>query len=245
MSRKLLTLRYDGTAYHGWQVQKNAITVQQVLQDALEQLYTTRPDVCGCSRTDSGVHADMFCCHFDPPYDIPNEGIILGLNRYLPDDIGVYGCDDVADDFHARYSCKNKTYVYKISVSKYKNPFTLRYSYHYKKDIDLQKANEFCKNILGEHDFTAFSSADRTTEDTVRTVLSASVDKVGDTVKFKITANGFLYNMVRILAGTIIAVSEGKIAPDDAEKIINSKNRALAGATAPANGLTLLEVNYE
>lgn len=245
MLRKLLTLKYEGTAYHGWQVQNNAITVQQVLQDALQKLFEQRPDVCGCSRTDSGVHADMFCCHFDAPKNIPNEGIINGLNRYLPDDIGICDCIDVSDDFHARYSCKSKTYIYRFLVSKYKNPFLTRYSYHYKRDIDINKADEFCKAILGVHDFTAFSSADRTTEDTVRTIYDATVTRSGDIVEFKVTANGFLYNMVRIFAGTILAVSEGKIAPQDIDKIIQSKNRALAGITAPANGLTLHKVNYE
>ena len=244
MSRKLLKLRYDGTDYHGWQVQNNAITVQETLQNAMEKLYGQRPDVCGCSRTDSGVHAEMFCCHFDEPAEIPNENVILGLNRYLPNDVAVYECIDVSDDFHARYSCVKKTYIYRFMISPYRNPFNYKYAYNYKREIDIEKAKDFCEEIIGTYDFSAFSSIDRTTDDTVRTIYSASVKREGEIVEFTITGNGFLYNMVRILAGTLISVSEGRISVNEIKKIIDSKDRTLAGATAPACGLTLARVDY-
>lgn len=245
MSRKLLYLRFVGTNYHGWQVQNNALTVQEVLQNALESLYTVRPDVCGCSRTDTGVHANMYCCHFDAPSDIPNGNIIAGLNRFLPDDIAVYDCKDVPDNFHARYSVKSKTYTYRFYCAKSRNPFSFPFTYNYARKIDIEKANIFCKNICGTHDFEAFSASGRTTDDTVRTVYSACCKENGDVVEFSVTANGFLYNMVRILAGTLISVNEGKTDPNNLENIFLSHDRTLAGITVPPCGLTLEYVDYK
>lgn len=244
MNRKLLLLRYNGAAYHGWQVQNNGITVQQTVQDALEQLFGVRPNLTGCSRTDSGVHARMFCCHFDAPISIPNEGIICGLNRFLPNDISVYGCSDVADDFHARYSVKSKTYEYHIYTDKFRDPFYCDRSYYYGKKLSLDKCELFCKNIIGTHDFSAFCSSGSSVSNNVRTIYSASVREAGPITIFSVTADGFLYNMVRILVGTMLAVSEGRIDPESIPNIIASKERSNAGNTAPPDGLFLHNVEY-
>ena len=157
--RKLLTLNFIGTNYHGWQVQQNALTVQEVLQDAMQKLFCTRPDVCGCSRTDSGVHAKEYCCHFDAPINISNKGIVLGLNRYLPNDISVESCVDVPDDFHARYSVKSKTYEYNINTSDIRNAFSGPFVYQYGREVDIELAAAFCKEIVGKRDFSAFCAA--------------------------------------------------------------------------------------
>ncbi len=243
--RKLLTIKFIGTNYHGWQVQKNALTVQEVLQNAMEQLFGTRPDVCGCSRTDSGVHAKMFCCHFDSPINIGNKGIILGLNRYLPNDISVADCVDVADDFHARYSVKCKTYEYKIDTSDIRCAFSSPFVYQYGREVDLNLAASFCEKIVGKHDFAAFCAAGSSVTDTVRTVFDAHIEVNGSIVTFVVSADGFLYNMVRILVGTMLSVCEGKISVEQIQNIITSKDRSLAGPTAMASGLALREVNYD
>ena len=244
MKRILLTLSYDGTAYHGWQVQPNGITVQEVLQSSLETLLKTRPAVSGCSRTDAGVHAKEFCCHLDCPENLPKEVFLKGLNALLPPDIAVTDYKEVDPDFHARYNAKGKTYVYKILNTNKKDPFLSRYTWTVEKPLNIELMNEFCKNIIGTHDFYAFSSSGRTVTDTVRTVSECVVDRDGDIVTLKITADGFLYNMVRIIVGTAVNVSFGRINPCITEEIFVSKDRGKAGITAPPQGLSLEKVYY-
>ena len=189
MKRILLTLSYDGTAYHGWQVQPNGITVQEVLQNSLETLLKTRPSVSGCSRTDAGVHAKEFCCHLDCEEVIPKEAFLKGLNSLLPPDIAVTDYKEVVSDFHARYNAKGKTYVYRILNSNKKDPFLSRYAWAIEKPLNLELMNEFCSNIIGTHDFYAFSSSGRTVTNTVRTVSECEAEKNGDIVTIKITAD--------------------------------------------------------
>ena len=244
MKRILLTISYDGTAYHGWQIQPNGITVQEVLQNEVSCLLGKKTDVTGCSRTDAGVHAREFCCHLDCDDSIPFDAFLRGLSSRLPQDISVTACREVDKDFHARYNAKGKTYVYNILNSKIKDPFLSRYSWRIERPLDINKMNLFCERIVGKHDFFAFSSSGRTVEDTIRTVKECFVEKNGDTVTVKVTADGFLYNMVRIIVGTAVWVSDGKINPYDTQKIIDSKRRDLAGITAPANGLFLNKVIY-
>ncbi len=244
MKRILLTISYDGTAYHGWQVQPNGITVQQVLQEGLEKILGKKTDVTSCSRTDAGVHAKEFCCHLDCDDNIPDSAFLRGLNSYLPKDISVKACRQVEPDFHARYSAKGKTYVYKIHNSNVKDCFLSRYTWRIERPLDCDKMNEFCKRLVGTHDFYAFSSSGRTVTDTVRTVSECYVERTGDIVSLHITANGFLYNMVRIIVGTAVEVSQGRIDPNNTEEIINSRSRALAGITAPPEGLFLEKVIY-
>ena len=240
----MLTLSYDGTDYHGWQVQPNGITVQKVLQESLEKILKVKPNVTGCSRTDAGVHAKEFCCHLDCEESIPDEAFLRGLNAVLPKDIAVKECKRVSDDFHARYSAKGKTYVYRILNSSIKNPFLSRYTWQIERPLGVSKMNEFCKRIVGTHDFYAFSSSGRTVSDTVRTVSECHVQKNGDIISLQITANGFLYNMVRIITGTAVEVSDGRIDYNDTEQIFKMRLREKAGITAPPMGLSLEKVIY-
>lgn len=244
MRNLLITISYDGSAYHGWQVQKNAVTVQQVFQKAVEKLFRQKTDIKGCSRTDSGVHAKMYCVSIKTQKNIPCENIITGLNTYLPKDIAVTGCIEVADDFHARYSVKSKEYVYRIYNSQIRNPFLKNYALHYRYPIDAQHLNEEAQAFLGSHDFSGFCSAKSDVEDTVRTVYSFSVTRNGDEVIFSVEADGFLYNMVRIMVGTLLFVNEGKIKQGELADVIKSKDRKRAGKTAPAHGLYLNNVKY-
>lgn len=244
MKKMLLKISYDGTAYHGWQVQPNGITVQEELQNALEKLIGERPDVTGCSRTDAGVHAKEFYCHFCCDDKYPSVTFVKGLNSVLPNDIMALDCKEVEDDFHARYNAKGKRYIYKIFTGE-NNPFITRYTWHIERKIDVDLINEFCSLIVGTHDFSAFSSSGRTVEDTVRTVSEFYCKKIDENnIVFSVTANGFLYNMVRILVGTAIGVSDGKISLEDIKMMLKNGDRSLGGVTAPANALFLDKVFY-
>ncbi len=244
MKRMLLTISYDGTAYHGWQVQPNGITVQETLQNSLQKMLGVRPSVTGCSRTDAGVHAREFCCHFDCDDIFPEKAFLKGLDALLPPDIAVKDCKEVLHDFHARYNAKGKQYAYYIFNSGVRNPFKSRYTWRIERKLDTEKINLFLGSLVGTHDFYAFSSSGRSTEDTVRTVTECSAERIGDTVVIKIAANGFLYNMVRIITGTAVAVSDGQTAPDIAEKAFALRERSLLGRTAPPQGLFLERVFY-
>lgn len=245
MKRRLLTLRYIGTHYHGWQVQPNGITVQETLQNALEQVLGVRPGVTGCSRTDSGVHANQFCCHFDSESAMESDRLIRALNAHLPKDIAVYGCADVPADFHARYSCKGKNYLYQFYNGIYRNPFYEGLAASVYRPLDEALLDEAAKSFLGTHDFSGFCSSGGSAETTVRTVAECSVSRRGELVILSITADGFLYHMVRIIAGTLLYVQQEKIPKDALPDIIRSKERSRAGATAPACGLYLNRVFYE
>ncbi|MBE6787790.1 MAG: tRNA pseudouridine(38-40) synthase TruA [Ruminococcaceae bacterium] len=244
MKRMLLTISYDGTAYHGWQVQQNAVTVQSVLCEALSEILKRKVSVTGTSRTDAGVHAKEFTCHFDCEDNIPNQAFLKGLNSVLPNDIAVTDCKQVANDFHARYNAKGKTYCYNIYNSAKKDPFKLRYAWAIERPLDVDKMNEFAKTIIGKHDFFAFSSSGRTVEDTVRTISECFFTRTDDYIKLTVTANGFLYNMVRIIVGTAVAVSDGKVLCSDIPEILENKQRERLGVTAPANALFLEKVHY-
>ncbi len=244
MSRFLLKIAFDGTSFHGWQVQSNAITVQQIMCEKLSQMLKSKISVTGCSRTDAGVHANEFYCHFDSPFDISEEGFVKGLNSVLPEEISVFSCQKVTEDFHARYSAKYKNYIYRFFDGEVIDPFSSRYTYKVPMKLNEKAMNDFCKNLIGTYDFEAFSSTKRTVEDTVRTITDCSVERQGNYVILSVTANGFLYNMVRIIAGTALSVSYGKINPDDTQKLIQMKSRELLGATAPAKALFLNKVIY-
>lgn len=244
MRNLLLTISYDGSAYHGWQVQENAVTVQEVFQSTVKKVFSKNIDIKGCSRTDSGVHANNYCLSFKTEKNIPNENIVLALNTYLPKDIAVLSCIDVPMDFHARYNVKSKQYVYKLYNGKIRNPFLDKYAYHYRFPIDADYLNKEAQAFCGTFDFAGFCSAHSGVEDTVRTVKAFSVEREGDMVYFTVEADGFLYNMVRIMVGTLIFVAEGKIKEGELKSVIESKNRKRAGKTAPPQGLYLDKVNY-
>lgn len=244
MRNLLLTISFDGTAYHGWQVQENAVTVQQTLQDALEKICSNRDNVVGCSRTDSGVHANMYCCNVRTESPIACDRLVTALNAVMPRDIAALDCREVDFDFHARYDCKSKEYIYKIWNSPNKNPFLFNHTLHYKYPLDAEFLSQQAKDFIGTHDFSAFCAAGSSVEDTVRTVMNASVERDGDMVIFRVEADGFLYNMVRIMTGTLLDIAKGKIPADSIPQIIDSGSRFAAGYTAPARGLYLNNINY-
>ncbi len=244
MKRVLLTISYDGTDFHGWQCQPELLTVQGVLEEALFKLFGKRITVIGSSRTDAGVHANGFCCHLDCDDNIPDAAFLRGINSLLPPTVAVKDVKEVDGGFHARYDAKGKTYVYHIYNSNKKDAFKSRYAWYIERPLNTDKMNEFCRKIIGTHDFSAFCSAGATVETTVRTISECYVKRNGDFVTLTVTADGFLYNMVRIIVGTAIAVSDGRINPDSINEILNNKQRDGAGMTAPPQGLFLEKVIY-
>ncbi len=245
MRRLFLILRYDGTDYHGWQVQPNAVSVQETLQNAIEALTGTRSGVIGCSRTDTGVHAEMFCCTFDSETTIPTERIPLALNMHLPSDVAVYACREVSPDFHPRYAAKGKRYTYRVWNNHHRNPFWDRFSARHTPRLDAELLHMYAQDFVGTHDFSAFCAAGADTEDAVRTVAAFSVKRDGDMVLFTVEANGFLYNMVRIMVGTLLDMAAGRLPADAIQTALKTKSRSFAGATAPAKGLRLETVLYD
>ncbi len=242
-----LNIMYDGSMFHGWQVQKNARTVQQTMQDALESCVGFRPDICGCSRTDSGVHANNYVCHIDSAgIKLPEQRLCAALNSYLRDSgIGVKSVMIKDKDFHARYSCKGKEYIYKVWNARYMNPFLKGRALFIPNTIDLEKMAFAEKEFCGKRDFRSFMTKGSKNEDnTVRTVQYFRVQRQGELVTFSVAADGFLYNMVRIMVGTYLdlALKGGKTG--DIDSIIEAKDRAFAGDTAPAHGLYLNEIFY-
>lgn len=245
MRTLLLTLAFDGTAYHGWQVQANAVTVQQTVQDAVERICGRRDPLTGCSRTDAGVHAREYCCTLRTAHPIACETLVQALNALLPRDIAVSACREVPADFHPRYDCAGKEYVYQIWNAPQKHPFLYKYAYHFKYPIDAAMLHAQAQAYCGTHDFSAFCAAGGSVEDHVRTVYSAEVMREGDLVCFRVAADGFLYNMVRIMTGTLLEIAGGKLPPDCIPAILAGGDRAAAGFTAPAHGLFLNHVSYD
>ena len=246
MRNLLVTIAFDGRAYHGWQIQSNAVSVQEVFQRALAGVTGEPVDIKGCSRTDTGVHARMFCISVKTGQSIPCERLVAALNRFLPKDIAVLSCREVAEGFHARYSCVGKEYVYEIWNAAVRNPFLDGRAYHYWYPLDVEQLHQSAQDYLGSHDFTSFCTLDsRERENMVRTVRAFSVRREGDLVRMTVEADGFLYNMVRIMVGTLLRIAQGKFAPDCIPGIIRAKDRAQAGPTAPACGLYLNRVFYD
>ena len=241
--RKLLTISYDGTNYCGWQVQPNGITVQKTVGDKLSTIIKDFSGITGCSRTDSGVHANMFCAHFDTSSFIKNNNIIRAMNTVLPPDISVKNCIDVSDDFHARYSCNGKRYIYKIYNSDIRDPFKEKYYLRVQSPIDCEKLDKCCKELIGTHNFKSFCAAHSSVKDTVRTVFSCNIERQEQDVIFSITGDGFLYNMVRIIVGTLLDINNGKIILSVSD-ILKTCDRSNSGKTAKPHGLYLDEVFY-
>lgn len=244
MRNLLFTLAYDGTAYHGWQVQKNGISVQEILQNALETIMGVRGNVIGCSRTDAGVHANKYYFNLRTESALHCSRLVTALNANLPFDIAVTSCRAVDIDFHARYDCTSKQYVYKIWNSPVRDPFKNAYALHYPYPLDTDMLENEAKAFLGEHDFASFCSAHSKIKSTVRNVSRFTVERAVDDVSLTIEADGFLYNMVRIMTGTLLKIAQGKIEKGSIPGIIAAKNRSHAGVTAPAHGLYLNEVTY-
>ena len=246
MRNLMLKICYDGANYHGWQIQQNAVSVQQVFQEALLKVLGEKPDIKGCSRTDSFVHAREYCISLKTGHEIPCERLVGALNHFLPEDMAVLSCCEAAPDFHARYSCTGKEYVYQIWNSQIRNPFLNHRALHYWYELDVERLNEAAACFLGAHDFTSFCTLDaRERGNMTRTVTRAEVKREGNLVTFTVAADGFLYNMVRIMVGTLLRVAQGKFEPEDVAAVIKAKSRKAAGPTAPPCGLYLNRVFYE
>lgn len=242
----LITITYKGTQYHGWQIQENALSVQEVFQDALYGIISERPDIKGCSRTDTGVHANRYCISLQTAHPIECIRLKMALNRWLPLDIAVLDVRKVPPEFHARYSCTGKEYIYKLWNSEIRNPFLHGLALHYRYHIDEKMLNDAAQAFVGAHDFTSFCTLDKREKgDFIRTVRYFSVERDGDLITFTVAADGFLYNMVRIMVGTLLHIQQGKIACDAIPDIIKAETRQAAGPTAPACGLYLNKVYYD
>lgn len=239
-----LTIKYDGTEYHGWQRQPNALTVQEVLEDVLKKVMKEDIVVTGCSRTDAGVHAKMHVSNFQSNTTIPVGKIPLVLNQFLPRDIRAADCTVEEDNFNARYCTVEKTYRYRILNAEHNDPFLSRFVWHYPIKLDIDKMKTAAGYMVGEKDFTAFMASGSSAKTTVRNLKRVEVEKEGDLITITATANGFLYNMVRIIVGTLVYVGNGKLTADEVKTILEEKDRRLGGVTAPPQGLILEEVVY-
>lgn len=242
--RILITLSYDGTAYAGWQRQENALAVQQVVEQALSKLLGVQTAVTGASRTDAGVHALGQRAHFDTESRIPPEKFPYALNTMLPRDIRVLEGVEVDADTHARFSAVGKEYQYQIHNAPHASALYRNLSAHVPVMLNLTAMQQALPAILGTHDFAAFQASGGTAKTTVRTIEHASLDRLGDRITLTVRGNAFLYNMVRIIAGTLIEIGKGKLSPDAFARALASHSRLDLGVTAPANGLTLVSVRY-
>lgn len=245
MRRIQLIVAYDGTNYHGFAKQNQTETIQGILEAALYSLTKEKIEVIGSGRTDAGVHAKAQCCIIDTNTTIPTPNLVKALNGRLPKSIVIKEGMDVKPDFHPRFMAKKKTYRYQILNSRVDDPFVGPYSYFYPYDLDLGCMEEAAKTLEGTHDFVAFCSTGSSVKTTVRTIYSIEVRKVDDLIQIDICGNGFLYNMVRIIAGTLIEIGRHRFAPSRMQEMIEKKERKLGGPTAPPEGLTLLEVYYD
>jgi len=252
--RVLLTLRFDGGGFYGWQAQSGGNTIQQTLQDGVQSVFGERLGISGCGRTDSGVHAYGYCCHIDIKKDFPTERLANAINKYFTaKDIKITVVDvkEVDGEFHSRYYIKSKEYVYKIQHNKYRDPFYIGRALYYFKPFDLNKMREAADYLVGEHNFSSFMAdkSDIPIDEAVRTlhkidIKTNTLDNGTNITDIYIAASGFLYKMARIISGTLIEVSEGKIKPQSLPDILNAKDRSRAGRTLPSYGLYLNNIEY-
>lgn len=239
-----LNISYDGTAYHGWQKQNNAVAVCDVLEQAIEKIFKQKIEVTGCSRTDAGVHAINYICNFKSDLIIPLDKLPLAINTKLPGDIRVKTAEEADVDFNSRFSAHSKTYVYKTCCSKILNPFLRNYTYHFPYDVNMEKIQKATRYFEGNYDFAGFMTQGSSQNTTVRTVNFLRAKSYDDIIEFEINANAYLYNMVRIISGTLLYVGIGRIDADDIPDIIKSCDRRRAGITAEPQGLYLKEILY-
>lgn len=245
MKRVKLVVAYDGTNYHGWQVQDNGITIEEVLNRTISELVQEDIKVIGASRTDAGVHACGNVAVFDTESRIPGDKFSFALNQRLPEDIRIQESCEVDADFHPRYADTVKTYEYNILNRRFELPTKRLYAAFCYYPMDIERMNQAAAYLVGEHDFKSFCSAGAQVQTTVRTIYAVNVTKEDDMVRIRITGNGFLYNMVRIIAGTLMQVGTGLMEPEQVKEILEARDRSKAGPTAVAKGLTLVEIRYE
>lgn len=245
MKRIRLLISYDGTNYCGWQVQINGITVEEIINKALTELLGEPIEVIGASRTDSGVHAVGNVAVFDSETRIPAEKISFALNQRLPNDIRIQKSDEVPLDWHPRFQNSVKTYEYQILNRRFPDPLKRLYTHFVYMPLDVEKMKQAAAYLVGEHDFASFCSAGSQVQSTVRTIYTLDVKRFGDVISIRISGNGFLYNMVRIIVGTLLKVGLGVYPPEHMKEILEAKDRYAAGPKAPACGLTLMNIEYE
>ena len=245
--RVKMTVAYDGTNYCGWQIQPNGVTIEQRLNEALTELFHVDIKVTGASRTDAGVHSLGNVCIFDVETRMPPEKISYALNQRLPEDIVVIDSCQVDGQFHPRFSKSRKTYEYRILNRKFPDPTRRLDTHFFHYPLDVEKMHRAAQYLVGEHDFKSFASVHMQAETSVRTIYQCDVtrDDASDIIRICVVGNGFLYNMVRIIAGTLIKVGNGDIAPDEIPQILAACDRSKAGPTAPARGLTMIGLKYE
>lgn len=244
MRRIKITIAYDGTAYNGWQKQNNATGIQEKVEKACESIFGEPMTITGASRTDTGVHAFGQVATFETDKQIPTNRIPHALNAHLPDDIVVHKAEEVHEDFHPRYNAKKKTYRYVINQGEFHIPQYRFNTTFIPQNLDMEMMQRACKLFEGEYDFKGFCSTGSSVKTTVRTIYSMDIQKQGSLLVLEVTGNGFLYNMVRIIAGTLIEVGKGKRDLKTVEEAILQGDRNKAGVTAPAKGLTLMKIYY-
>lgn len=245
MKRVMLVVAYDGTNYRGWQIQKNGVTIESVLNEALRKLTGEEIRVHGSSRTDAGVHAMGNVAVFDTEMRMPADKFVYALNQRLPEDIRVQRSCEVVSDFHPRYAKTTKTYEYRILNREFPLPAYRLNTYFTYTPLDEKRMQQAADLLIGEHDFQSFCAAGAQVKTTVRTIYELRVIRQGDLITIRVTGNGFLYNMVRIIAGTLMKVGSGEWEPEYVREILAARNRQMAGPTAPAKGLTLMEISFE
>lgn len=240
-----LFLTYEGTAYHGWQVQKRDVTVGQTMEEAAARIVGHPVKMTGCGRTDAGVHARHYVANFRTTSTIPVERLPYAMNTHLPEDIVVTGAMDVHDDFNAIGSCVRKEYTYLIYNSRIRDPFYVNRAWFYPRHLDETVMQQAASQFVGTHDFAAVRSVGTDVKSTVRTVYYYHVERRGDLIELKVCANGFLYNMARAMAGTVVYAAEGKIRPEEIGALLESGNRTAAGPTVPPGGLYMTKLWYD
>ena len=243
MTNFLCGVAYKGTNYAGWQKQNNALGIQEVIEDAIFQALGQKAEIYASGRTDAGVHALCQCFSVKLKFGMA-EKLVPAINSFLPNDIRLLWAKEVSDDFHARYSAHKKTYLYKLKVADIPSPFDFETTAYIDYKLNLKKMQYATKFLIGEHDFSAFCSANSSITDFVRTIYSFEIRQNENLFEFEVCGNGFLYNMVRILVGTLVDVGRGKINPEQIENILNSKDRQKAGKTMTPEGLFLKSVEY-
>lgn len=240
-----LKLQYNGANYFGWQIQPNQITIQEVLQNVISEFLKEEIEVVGCSRTDSKVHAEGYVCNFSTRAKIPADKLKYALNPKLPRDIVVIESEEVNEEFHSRYSCKGKMYTYRVINREERPVFQEEGIHHFKYSLDIKKMREAAELLIGKHDFSAFKSTGSSVKTSIRTIYNIEVKEMGEIIHIEVSGDGFLYNMVRIIAGTLLEIGTGKKSYHCIINALESGNRREVGSTAPAKGLYLSEVYYD
>lgn len=246
MKRMKCIISYDGTGFSGYQIQPGKRTVQQEIEAVLKRMHKGgEVRIYASGRTDAGVHARGQVIHFDTPLEIAQERWIAALNTQLPEDIAVHHAEAVSPEFHARYDVMSKEYRYRVMLAKGKDVFLRHYAYIYPYSLNLEAIEAAVQHLKGTHDFTSFCSAKTEIEDKIRTIYEIDAQQEGEEIIFRFVGNGFLYNMVRIMVGTLLDVGQGKLHGDEIPSILKKMDRRFAGKTAPGHGLYLWQVNYE